>query len=125
MLFKHGQDTEIERGTLSVRAETKTSRTRAFVYILRCADGSLYTGYTTDLERRFKQHQSGNGGKYTRTHRPVELVYSELCRTKRAAMRREIAIKQLPRRRKLALVDGERPAAFAAQRTGRKPARKG
>ncbi len=86
---------------------------RAFVYILRCADGSLYTGYTIDLQRRLKQHQSGHGGKYTRAHRPVELVYSEAYRTRREAMRREIAIKRLPRAKKLALL-------LVVQPTGKK-----
>ncbi len=80
-----------------------------FVYILRCADGSLYTGYTTDLQRRLKQHQSGHGGKYTRTHRPVELIYSEPYRTRREAMQREIAIKRLPRAKKLVLVQTGKP----------------
>ncbi len=84
---------------------------RAFVYILRCADGSFYTGYTIDLQRRLKQHQSGHGGKYTRTHLPVELVYSESYRTRREAMRREIAIKRLPRAKKLALVLVAKPAS--------------
>ncbi len=80
-------------------------RSRAFVYILRCAGGTLYTGYTIDLERRVKQHQSGNGGKYTRTHTPVELVYSESFRTRREAMQREAAIKRLPRKKKLAMIE--------------------
>lgn len=80
-------------------------RPRAFVYILRCADDSLYTGYTTDLARRLQQHQRGNGGKYTRTHRPVELVYSEPFRTRRAAMQREVTIKKMPRQKKLALIE--------------------
>ncbi len=80
-------------------------RARAFVYILRCADGSLYTGYTIDLERRLKQHQGGNGGRYTRTHLPITLVYSEAFRTRHEAMQREIVIKRLPRKKKLALID--------------------
>jgi putative endonuclease len=79
----------------------------AFVYILRCADGSLYTGYTLNLERRLEQHQRGRGGKYTRTHRPVELVYSELCLTRAEAMRRESAIKRLTRLKKLLLLETE------------------
>ncbi len=85
-------------------------RSRAFVYILRCADGSLYTGYTIDLERRLKEHQKGRGGRYTRTHLPVEMVYSESCRNRREAMQREVAIKRLPRARKLALIAGIAPA---------------
>jgi putative endonuclease len=84
-------------------------RSHAFVYILRCADGTLYTGYTTDLERRLKQHQSGNGGKYTRTHTPVELVYAESFHTRRQAMQREAAIKRLPRKKKLALIESLMP----------------
>ncbi len=97
-------------------------RARAFVYILRCADDSLYTGYTLDLERRLKQHQSGNGGKYTRTHLPVELVYSESFRTRREAMQREVAIKRLPRKKKLALI--ETSTTKFASKTGGTTARR-
>lgn len=75
-----------------------------YVYVLRCADGSLYTGWTTDLLRRLSAHQSGKGAKYTRAHGPVELVYSEAYATKSEAMSREAAIKALPRTRKLALL---------------------
>ncbi len=81
---------------------------RAFIYILRCADGTLYTGYTTDLDRRVKQHKSGNGGRYTRTRTPIELVYSETFRSKHKAMQREISIKRLPRKKKLELIDSAR-----------------
>ncbi len=93
-------------------------RLRAFVYILRCVDGSLYTGYTVDLQRRLKQHQSGNGGRYTRTHLPVELVYAESFRTRREAMRREIVIKQLPRKKKLALFEGSTAKSGANKKIG-------
>ena len=75
-----------------------------YIYILRCADGSLYTGWTNDLEKRLAAHQSGKGGKYTRARLPVELVYSERYDTKQAAMRREWEIKQLTREEKLALI---------------------
>jgi putative endonuclease len=77
---------------------------RAFVYILRCADGTLYTGYTVDLDRRLKQHRNGNGGRYTHTRTPVELVYFERCDSRREAMRRELEIKRLPRAKKLLLI---------------------
>lgn len=73
------------------------------VYMLRCGDGSLYTGWTNDLAKRLEAHQSGKGAKYTRTHAPVALVYWEPCDTKSEAMRREAAIKRLPRGQKLAL----------------------
>ena len=74
------------------------------VYMLRCGDGSLYTGYTDNVPRRLEVHQSGKGGKYTRSHLPVQLVYQEELPDKSAALRREAAIKQLTREKKLALL---------------------
>ena len=79
-----------------------------YVYLLRCGDGSLYTGYTDDVERRLAVHQSGKGAKYTRSRLPVELVYSEDLPDKSAALRREAAIKKLPREKKLALMESGR-----------------
>lgn len=76
-----------------------------FAYILRCADGSLYTGWTNDLSRRVAAHNAGQGAKYTRSRRPVELVYSEAFATKEEAMRREAEIKKLPREKKQELID--------------------
>ena len=75
-----------------------------YVYILRCGDGSLYTGWTNDLEKRVKAHSSGRGAKYTRTHLPIELVYSEQLDTKEAAMSREWHIKRLSHAEKLRLI---------------------
>lgn len=74
------------------------------VYIVRCADDTLYTGWTTNLERRLQAHNSGQGAKYTRSRRPVELVYSEPQPSRSAARQREAAIKRLNRRQKLALI---------------------
>jgi putative endonuclease len=71
-----------------------------FVYIVRCSDGSLYTGYTTDVERRVAEHNAGAGAKYTRGRRPVQLVYAEAHATISDAMRREYAIKQWRREKK-------------------------
>ena len=76
----------------------------AFVYILRCKDGSLYTGWTNDLEHRLAMHSNGRGAKYTRGRGPLELVYSEELPDKEAALRRECAIKKLRREQKLALL---------------------
>lgn len=76
----------------------------AFVYMLRCKDGSLYTGWTNDLEHRLAMHNSGRGAKYTRGRGPLELVYSEDLPDKEAALRRECAIKKLRREQKLALL---------------------
>ena len=77
-----------------------------YTYILRCADGSLYTGWTNDLSARVAAHNAGAGAKYTRSRRPVELVYYEEHDTKESAMRRERQIKQLTRKEKLALISG-------------------
>ena len=74
------------------------------LYILRCGDGTLYTGITDDLPRRLQAHRSGKGAKYTRGRGPLELVYREDCPDKSAALRREYALKQLSRRGKLALI---------------------
>lgn len=76
-----------------------------YTYILSCADGSLYTGWTNDLERRLAAHSAGKGGKYTRTHLPVRLVYWEEFPTRHEAMAREWAIKHLTRREKLELIE--------------------
>ena len=78
-----------------------------YTYILRCGDGSLYTGWTNDLDKRIKAHKEGRGGKYTRAHAPVELVYVESFDTKTEAMSREWHIKQLKREQKLALIEGK------------------
>ena len=77
------------------------------VYMLRCADGSLYTGWTNNLEKRLKTHSAGKGAKYTRSRLPVELVYTEILSTPQAARSRERQIKQLRREEKLRLEKGE------------------
>lgn len=76
-----------------------------FIYIVRCADGTLYTGWTTDVERRVAQHNAGRGARYTRMRRPVALVYREEAPDRSTAMRREVAIKKLDRERKERLVE--------------------
>ena len=76
-----------------------------YTYIVRCADGTLYTGWTNDLKKRIKAHNSGKGAKYTKTRRPVELVYFEHFATKEEAMSREYHIKQLKHAQKQALID--------------------
>ena len=73
------------------------------VYMLRCRDGSLYTGMTNDLDHRLSIHRAGKGGAYTRSRLPVRLVYTERRRSRGAALSREAAIKRLPRAAKLAL----------------------
>lgn len=77
-----------------------------YVYILRCADDTLYTGWTTDVEKRVAAHNSGKGAKYTRARLPVELVYTEEFDDKVEAQRREYAIKQLTRSEKEVIIYG-------------------
>lgn len=89
-----------------------------YVYILRCADGSLYTGITTDLTRRTRQHNDGTASRYTRSRRPVNLVYQERKRGQNSALKREAAIKKLTRRQKLALI-GSRAAEVGVIRRSR------
>ena len=75
-----------------------------YTYILRCADGTYYCGWTNNLDRRLKAHNEGKGAEYTRSRRPVALVYYEAFSTKEEAMRREYEIKQLPRKKKEELI---------------------
>ena len=74
------------------------------MYVLRCSDGSLYTGITNDLPRRLSVHQAGKGGAYTRSRRPVRVVYTERRSTRGAALSREADLKRLPRSAKLSLI---------------------
>ena len=76
-----------------------------YVYILECEDGSYYTGWTNDLNRRFEMHCKGKGAKYTRTHHPLRIAYFEEFEDKIEAMKREYAIKQLKRSEKLMLIN--------------------
>ena len=74
-----------------------------YVYMLRCGDGTLYTGITDDVQKRLAAHRAGKGAKYTRGRGPLEPVYTEACADKSAALRRELQIKALTRNQKLAL----------------------
>lgn len=76
---------------------------KCYTYVLKCSDGSLYTGWTNDMKKRLKAHNEGKGAKYTRGRTPAELVYLEEFNTKEAAMRREAAIKKMSRAEKLKL----------------------
>jgi len=78
-----------------------------YTYMLKCSDGTLYTGWTNDLEKRVEAHNSGKGAKYTKARRPVELAYYEEFETKEQAMKREYAIKQLGRKEKQKLIAGK------------------
>lgn len=80
------------------------NRKNNVTYIVECADHTLYTGWTNDLKKRIKKHNSGEGAKYTRSRRPVRLVYYEVHESREEAMQREYAIKRLTRMQKLALI---------------------
>ncbi len=78
-------------------------------YILKCSDGTLYTGWTNDIEKRLKAHNEGKGAKYTKSRRPVKLVYFETFETRQEAMKREAAIKRMKKEDKLRLILQKRP----------------
>lgn len=89
-----------------------------FVYILRCADGTLYTGITKEVKRRCQQHNNGTASRYTRSRRPAKLLWQEPHSGRSSALKREAAIKAMPRREKLRLIRSE-----GNQRTTQKESR--
>lgn len=93
---------------------TKTNR--PCVYMLRCKDGSLYTGWTNDFKKRLAAHSSGKGAKYTRGRGPLSPVYLEFFPDKISATRREAAIKKLPRKKKLLLIESESNELYTIDR---------
>lgn len=90
----------------------------AYAYIVECRDGSLYTGWTTDVGQRVAAHNAGKGAKYTKSRRPVKLVYCERFETKEEAMRREYAIKRMRRAQKCILVEGYAKKEAAGKNDG-------
>lgn len=89
----------------SKAAKSKKRRDPWTVYILKCGDGTFYTGIAKDLQKRFKAHSEGKGAKYTRTRLPLEILYQETCKGRAHALVRECAVKALPRKKKEALVN--------------------
>jgi putative endonuclease len=89
-------------------APSATEGTIWSLYILECCDGSFYTGVTTDIDRRLREHQKGMASRYTRTRRPIVLVYQEECGTRSQSLARECAVKSLSRPRKEELVSGRK-----------------
>lgn len=85
----------------------------AYVYILKCSDGSYYTGFTTDIERRLSEHNQGIGSKYTRSRLPVECVYLEELFSKSEAMKQEIAIKKMSRKEKEAFINENHKSLYS------------
>ena len=91
-------------------ARKKTATDEWSLYILKCRDGTFYTGITNNLERRLKMHQDGKASRYTRTRGPVEMLYSEKCGDRSSALIRECEVKEWPRTKKAALVAGKEHA---------------
>ncbi len=89
--------------------------TDCVVYILECSDGTLYTGWTVNLERRLAAHNAGRGARYTRTRRPVRLVYHETVDSRGAALRREAALRRAGRAAKLQLIATRQPSYLSKQ----------
>lgn len=89
-----------------------------YTYIVRCRDGSLYTGWTNNLEKRIRDHNSGKGAKYTKSRRPVLLVYYEEFAAKEEAMRREWEIKQMSRKEKILLIERQNQTENRTEKTG-------
>jgi putative endonuclease len=90
-------------------APPATSKAVWFLYILECCDGSFYTGVTTDIDRRLREHQEGTASRYTRIRRPVVLVYREECGSRSSSLSRECAVKSPSRRRKEEIMLGRKP----------------
>ena len=101
-----------EQSTESARKKAEklsgNAAARNYTYILKCGDGSLYTGWTNEIAARLEQHRSGKGAKYTKSRKPVKLVYFETFLTKQEAMRREWEIKQLSRVEKWKLIQAKK-----------------
>ena len=93
-----------ENGGLSWTGESKNENSMYFVYIIECSDKSLYTGITTNVERRFKEHKNKSGGHYTSSKKVVRIVYTEKCADRSTALKREIEIKSWRRKKKLGLI---------------------
>ena len=103
----HSDGTTLKQPIQSVSVALIADKTW-FVYILRCADDTLYTGITNDLARRFDQHNAGTASRYTRSRLPVALVYQEVQASRSLALKRELSIKKLPRQQKELLIQGLR-----------------
>jgi len=87
-----------------------------FTYLIKCADGSLYCGITTDVKRRFKEHKIGKGGNYTRSRGAVKMVYTEKCKNRSIALKREAEIKRLSRPQKLRIISARGGSAFGGNK---------
>lgn len=106
--MQSGRNVAAGRMEVSVKRKMEKNRKEQknnYVYMVCCADGSLYTGWTNDLEKRVRMHNAGKGAKYTKSRLPVKLVYHEIYEDRIQAMKREAAIKKLTRRDKLKLIE--------------------
>lgn len=115
-----GDQEQQERDAQNVQDDQRTQQSRShFMYVLICADETLYTGYTTDVEKRIETHNAGKGAKYTAARRPVRLLAYAAFETKHEAMSAEYRFKRLSRAEKLSLIDRASDGALAAFLTER------
>ena len=89
---------------ISLKNKSSAQNLNWFLYILKCSDGTLYTGITNDLSRRMNQHNNGSASRYTRSRRPVQCLYHETCPSRSHALKRELAVKSLPKKEKERLI---------------------
>lgn len=108
--MKHRYKKMLEGMEEKEKVRTKKRQERWYVYILKCSDSSLYTGIAKDLTKRFRMHAEGKGARYTRTRRPLAMVYQKTCKSRTEALIRECRVKALPKAKKLALIDA-RPSS--------------
>lgn len=107
-IFSTDTQKSLTQWTIIETMSKKIHRGRFHVYIIECSDGTYYTGYTNDLEKRLRRHNEGSASKYTRKRLPARLVWSKKCISQRAAMRTEVRIKLMRRKDKASLVSGAR-----------------
>ena len=89
---------------ISLKNKSSAQNPNWFLYILKCSDGTLYTGITNDISRRISQHNNGSASRYTRSRRPVQCLYYEPCHSRSHALKRELAVKSLPKKEKEKLI---------------------
>jgi predicted GIY-YIG superfamily endonuclease len=97
---------------ISLKKKSSAQNRNWFLYILKCRDGTLYTGITNNLSRRISQHNNGSASRYTRSRRPVQCMYHEPCLSRSRALKRELAVKSLPKKEKEKLISKLKPNRF-------------
>lgn len=126
-LFPHEKSPDCRQSLINDQSGQNSADAQSwqlfYVYIVQCRDGSFYTGYTSNLPNRIRQHTQGKGARYTRSRKPVVLVYFELCFSRQKALSREWQIKQLSRKEKERLIAGCHPFCLLSKQKPISPAK--